>query len=222
MSLKEFGEKNLNGLVKTIFVSLVTSFVVFLIAYFIRLKEVDSFLPKFGFFIFFAILSYAIIMPAFKKIRSYDGLACMPGMMIGMTMGMIAGFLPGFFVGATNGMFYGSVWGMIVGITFGVWSGKCCGLMGIMEGMMAGFMGGLMGAMTAVMMVNDNLRVAGIVVFLVSFFIVTGLNLLIYRETKEYANKFESDELFTVILSFILTTVTIWISVFGPRSALFG
>ncbi|MGV8130957.1 MAG: hypothetical protein ACP5N7_02540 [Candidatus Pacearchaeota archaeon] len=222
MSLKEFREKDLNGIVKTVFVSLITSFVVFLIAYFIRLKDIDNFMPKYGFFIFFAILSYSVILPSLKKAVCYENISCMSGMMVGMTLGMIAGFLPGFFVGSTNGMFYGSVWGMIVGITFGVWAGKCCGIMGMMEGIMAGFMGGLMGAMTAVMMFNDNLKAAGVIVFLISLVIVTGLNLIIYRETKEHDKKFENDELFTVIVSFVLTTITIWISVFGPRSALFS
>lgn len=221
MSFKEFKEKDLSGITKTILVSLLTSFAVFLVAYFLRLKELENFIPRFGFFIFFAILSYAIIMPSLKRARCYDSLSCMPGMMIGMTIGMIAGFLPGFFVGATNGMFWGSIWGMVTGITFGVWAGKCCGIMGTMEGMMAGFMGGLMGGMTALMMFNDNLKAAGIIVFLVSTVIITGLNLMIYGETKEFNKKFESEEMFTVVVSFILTTITIWLSVFGPRSSLF-
>ena len=132
---------------------------------------------------------------------------------------MISVFLAGFYVGATNGMFYGSVWGMLVGISLGVWSGKCCGIMGIMEGMMSGFMGGLMGAMTAIMMFNDNLKIAGVIVFVISSVILIGLNFMIFRETKGADRKYE-DNFFNIVLSFLLTTLTIWISVFGPRSLL--
>ncbi|MEK6915474.1 MAG: hypothetical protein AABW89_02955 [Nanoarchaeota archaeon] len=220
MSFKEFREKDLGRITKTVLISLITSFVVFGIVYFFKLRYIDGLLPKFGFYIFFAILSYALIMPTLKKVRGYESLPCMSGMMIGMTVGMMAGFLPGFFVGATNGMFWGSIWGMLVGMTFGILSGKCCGIMGVMEGMMAGFMGGLMGAMTALMMFNDNLRASGVVIFIIGAIIMTGLNFLIYKETKSFERKTEIEELFTIVVSFILTTLTIWLSVFGPRSAL--
>ena len=50
---------------------------------------------------------------------------------------------------------------------------------------MSGFMGGLMGAMTAVMMVNDNLKPAAAVIFIVCGFIMAGLNYMIYNETKK-------------------------------------
>ena len=221
MSLREFKEEDFGRLTKTILISLVTSFVVFGLIYFFKLKYIENFTGKYGFYIFFAILSYALIMPSMRKIREYKELPCMSGMMIGMTIGMIAGLLSGFFVGATNGMFWGSVWGMLVGIGFGVWSGKCCGIMGVMEGMMAGFMGGLMGAMTALMMFNDNLKIAGIVIFIVSAFIMMGLNLMIHKETKSFDKKLNEEDMFTVVLSFTLTALTIWLIVFGPRSALF-
>lgn len=217
MGKKKNNEKEI--IAKTVLISLATSFIVFLIVYFLRLRD-NNFIDRYGFFIFFSILSYAIVMPAIKRARCYQGIACMPGMMIGMTIGMVSGFLPGFFVGATNGMFWGSVWGMTVGITIGILGGKCCGLMGMMEGIMAGFMGGLMGAMTAIMMYNDNLKAAGIIVFLVSCVILTGLNIMMTRETKEM-DGVEVDEMFTIAASFILTTVTIWLIVFGPRSTLF-
>ena len=145
----------------------------------------------------------------------------MSGMMIGMTIGMISGFLPGFFIASTNGMFWGSVVGMSFGILFGVWNGKCCGIMGAMEGMMAGFMGGIMGGMTAIMMLNDNLRVAGAVVFMISGFILFGLNYMIYTETREMERKHKDNEFFTISWSFMLTAVTTWFMVFGPRSLLF-
>ncbi len=226
MSFKEF-VKSLNNdgvegeLVKTVFISLLTSFIVLSILYFMKLREIDSFIPKYGFFIFFAILSYAIILPSVRQVRAYKHFACMSGMMIGMTIGMIAGFLPGFFVASTNGMFWGSIIGMSSGILFGIWNGKCCGVMGFMEGTMAGFMGGLMGAMTAVMMINDNLKLAGIVVWFISAIIVIGLNYMIYTETRGREREHTEDNMITIILSFVLTIITTWMIVFGPRSVLF-
>lgn len=222
MSYKEF-LKYLNKeekILKTIFVSLITSFATFAILYFLRLRDISGFFPKYGFFLFFAILSYAFIMPAVKQIKAYGEFPCMTGMMIGMTIGMISGFLSGFFLASTNGMFYGSLFGMIVGISLGVWNGKCCGIMGIMEGTMAGFMGGLMGGMTSIMMINDNLKLAGIVVFLVSGFILLGLNYAVYKESREM-EKNENGNFFNIVLSFFLTIFTILLMVFGPRSVLF-
>jgi hypothetical protein len=207
-------------LIKTIFVSLVTSFLVLGVIYFLKLRYIENFLPKYGFFLFFGLLSYALILPSIRQVRAYKEFPCMSGMMIGMTIGMIAGFLPGFFVGATNGMFWGSVFGMSIGILSGTWNGKCCGVMGIMEGMMAGFMGGLMGAMTAIMMFNDNLKTAGIIVFIISVFIMFGLNFMIYKETRGAERKHKDGELFVIVLSFIITILTIWMTVFGPRSVL--
>ena len=226
MTLKEFTKSlNINGtegeLVKTIFFSLIVSFSILAILYFIKLKYIENFIPKYGFYLFFAVLSYALILPSIRYIRAYKEFPCMSGMMIGMTTGMIAGFLSGFYVGATNGMFFGSIFGIAIGIFFGIWNGKCCGIMGIMEGMMAGLMGGLMGAMTAIMMFNDNLKAAAIVLYIVSAFIVTGLNFMIYNETREAERKHKDSELFTIFWSLILTMVTIWIMVFGPRSMLF-
>src|SRR3989344_2894200 len=135
MTFKEFAKSlSKNGvegeLIKTIFVSLITSFALLAIAYFLKLKYIENFIPKYGFFLFFAILSYAIILPSVRYVRAYREFPCMSGMMIGMT----------------------------IGIFLGAWNGKCCGIMGMMEGTMAGFMGGIMGAMTAIMMLNDNLK----------------------------------------------------------------
>ena len=226
MTLKEFAQSltrdGIEGeFVKTIFVSIITSFTIFGIFYFFRLKYIEDFIPKYGFYLFFVILGYALILPSIRHIRAYKEFPCMTGMMIGMTIGMIAGFLSGFYVGATNGMFWGSIFGIALGIFFGVWNGKCCGIMGIMEGMMAGFMGGLMGSMTSMMMLNDNLKIAGIVVFIVSAVIMFGFNYMIYKETREMERKHKDDEFFIIFLSFILTTLTIWLVVFGPRSLLF-
>ncbi|HLA23278.1 MAG TPA: hypothetical protein VJZ93_01950 [Candidatus Nanoarchaeia archaeon] len=225
MTFKNF-VKELNGegvegeLVKTIFISLTTSFFILGVLYMFKLRYIENFIPKYGFYLFFIILSYALILPSLRHVRAYKEFPCMSGMMIGMTIGMIAGFLPGFFMASTNGMFWGSLFGMSTGILFGIWNGKCCGIMGIMEGMMAGFMGGLMGAMTSIMMFNDNLKLAGVVIFVVSAFILSGLNYLIYSESKQLERKHKDGEFFTIFWSLLLTAITIWLSVFGPRSAL--
>ena len=223
MSLKKFinyvnSEKNL---LKTIFVSILTSFVILAVLYFLKLKDIENFIPKYGLFLFFSILSYALILLSIRHIRIYKEFPCMSGMMIGMTIGMLSGFLPGFYIGATNGMFYGSVFGMSIGILFGVWNGKCCGIMGMMEGLIAGFMGGLMGAMTALMMFNENLKAMGAIVFVISGITLVGLNYLIYKETREIEIKNKEDESFTIFFSLLLTVLTIWFMVFGPRSVLF-
>ncbi len=210
------------NLFKTLFISLLTSFAVLALFYFIALKNVDDFIPKYGLYLFFAILSYGLILLSARHVRTYREFACMSGMMIGMTIGAIAGILTGFFIGATNGMFWGSVFGMGVGILFGVWNGKCCGIMGVMEGIMAGFMGGLMGAMTSLMTLNDNLNYMGIIIFIVSGFIVLGLNYMIYKETRDIKEKSKENDFFIIFWSVLLTAITIWIMVFGPRSALFG
>jgi len=186
-----------------------------------KLRYVENFIPKYGFFLFFAILSYSLILPSVKHVKIYREFACMSGMMIGMTIGMISGFLAGFYIGSTNGMFIGSVFGMSLGIFLGIWNGKCCGIMGTLEGIMAGFMGGLMGSMTALMMFNDNLKYMAVLVFLVSGITLFGLNYMIYKETRE-AEKRKNDETFFIIFwSILLTTVTTWLMVFGPRSVLF-
>jgi len=219
--------KELNGdrvegeLIKTIFYSLITSLVILVLLYFTVLKNIPNFLSKYGFYIFFAALSYAIIVPAMRQVRAYKEMACMSGMMIGMTIGMISGFLVGFYVGATNGMFTGGMFGLFVGIFVGSWAGKCCGIMGVMEGIMAGFMGGLMGAMSSVMMVTDHLQIASIVVFIVSAVIMIGLNYMVYSETKETNRELQEGYFQDVIISAILISVTTWIIVYGPRSASF-
>jgi len=226
MTLQEFRQalkgKGVEGeLIKTIFLSLVASFITLGVLYFLKLRYVENFIPKYGFFLFFVVLSYTLILLPIRQVRAFRQFSCMSGMMIGMTIGMVSGFLAGFFVGATNGMFYGSVFGMVVGILLGVWNGKCCGIMGIIEGMMAGFMGGLMGAMTSVMMLNDNLKAAGVIIFLICGAILFGLNYMIFKETNGTEREVKEGNLFTIGLSFALTTVTIWLMVYGPRSLLF-
>ena len=226
MSFSEFMNKLMKDevegeIVKTVFYSLFTSLIVFGILYYLKLRNISGFMDKYGFFLFFSFLSYSLIIAVIRQVRAFKEFPCMSGMMIGMTLGMIAGFLSGYFVGATNGMFYGSVFGMVIGIIVGGINGRCCGIMGIMEGIMAGFMGGIMGAMTAVMMINDNLKLAGLVVFIVSAVIMIGLNYMVYKETRQMERQRNEDSFITIVLSFILTIVTIWLMVFGPRSILF-
>ncbi|MBU0907195.1 MAG: hypothetical protein KKE05_03500, partial [Nanoarchaeota archaeon] len=76
MSFKEF-TKELNGeraegeIIKTVFVSLTTSFVLLAVLYFARLRYIDDFIPKYGFYLFFAVLSYAAVMPAVRQVKSF-------------------------------------------------------------------------------------------------------------------------------------------------------
>ena len=228
MSFKEF-VKELNAnrrvegeLVKTIFYSLVTSIIVLGVIYYFKLRFIENFIPKYGFYLLFAVLSYALFIPTIRQVRAYERFGCMSGMMIGMTIGMMAGFLAGFFVGATNGMFVGGVFGMAVGIVLGVWMGSCCGVMGFMEGIMAGLMGGWMGAMTSVMLINDHLKLATGIIFAITSVIMIGLNYMIYIETKETERQKSEDHFITVIVTFILTILTTWLMASGPRSLLFG
>ena len=221
--LRELNGSRVEGeLVKTFLYLIISSTITLGILYFVRLRPIENFAHDYGIFIFLAALSYAVILPSVRHVRAYKELHCMAGMMVGMTTGMIAGFLSGFYIAATNGMFVGSVFGMIIGIIIGVWNGRCCGIMGIMEGLMAGFMGGLMGAMTAVMLINDHLRAAAIIVLIVGATTLAGLHYLVYREMKESECLRREDNFLIVLLSVILTAVTTWIIVFGPRSAVFG
>jgi len=220
--VKELNNNEVEGeLIKVILTSLVVSLVTLGIIYIFKFRAISDFNSKYLLYLFLACASYAFIIPSIYYVRSFKEFPCMSGMMIGMTIGMISGFLPGMFVGATNGMFYGSVFGMLIGIVFGVWMGKCCGIMGMMEGMMAGFMGGLMGAMTAVMMINDNIKIAAVILTVVSIAILLGLNYMIYKETRGAERKHKDDFLFVPIVTFILTILTIIVMIFGPRSALF-
>ncbi len=227
MSFRQFineldGNRIEGELVKSILYSFIFSFGLLLLLYFFRLKYIDGFISKYGFFLFFEVLSFSVILPSVRHVRAYRQFSCMSGMMIGMTTGMIAGFLPGYFMGATNGMFYGVMFGMLVGIPLGIWNGKCCGIMGIMEGLMAGFMGGLMGAMTSVMLLNDNLKIASVIIFLISVAIMFSLNYMIYFEMKENEVQYKEDNTIIIFLSLVLTAITVWLMVFGPRSFLFS
>jgi len=224
MAFKQF-LKELNGsrvegeLLKTSFISLMASFLVLSIVYFLFLRGSD--IGNKLFFIFMSLLSYALILPVVRQIRAYPYLSCSTGMMVGMTIGMVAGFLPSFYLASTNGMFYGSVWGIILGVLFGFYNGKSCGIMGVMEGIMAGFMGGLMGAMTAIMLLNDHLVYMALIVFIVCAIIVGGLNYLVYSEMSTKLTKREGYG-FIVISNLVLTILTILLTLVGPKGGIFS
>ena len=227
MSLKKF-MKELNGnrvegeLVKTVFYSLVTSFLVIGILYLLVLKNITGFISNYGFYLFLASISYALVLPAIRQVRAYKQFGCMSGMMIGMTTGMVVGFMGGYFIGATDGMFIGSVFGIVIGSVLGVWMGSCCGIMGLMEGIMAGFMGGLMGAMTSVMLLNDHLKLATVIISIFTAIISISLNYMIFFEMKENDRQRKEDQSMTIFITFALIILTTWLMVLGPRSALFG
>jgi len=71
MTFKNF-VKELNGegvegeLVKTIFISLTTSFFILGVLYMFKLRYIENFIPKYGFYLFFIILSYALILPSLR------------------------------------------------------------------------------------------------------------------------------------------------------------
>lgn len=228
MNLQKFiaelsGTRVEGELVKTFFISLISSLAVIVLAWVVRLRFIDGFWSDYGLITGYAVLMYALLVPAIRQIRAYGQFACMTGMMIGMTLGMMAGFLSGFYLGATNGMFVGAVFGMIVGIGAGTWTGGCCcGIMGYMEGIMAGFMGGIMGAMTSVMMLNDHLQTAMLIVTGISALIILSLNVLVHEEMEKESRQNTESQSRTIILSAALSAATLWVMVFGPRSGLFG
>ena len=192
MSFKEF-TKELSGsriegeLVKAGFYSLITSFIVIGLFYFLGILN-QSLIGKYGQVLLLMALSYAVILIAVRQIGNYGQMGCMSGMMIGMTIGMIAGFLPGFYIGMTNGMFLGSVFGMVVGIT-------------------------------SVMLLNDNVAIMALIVFVVCTVIMVGLNYMVYNEMKEIKEK-RGDQSRVIWLTAGLMILTILIVVYGPRSLL--
>ena len=59
------------------------------------------------------------------------------------------------------------------------------------------------------------------IIFVVSGAILIGLNYMIYKETREMEIQGDDGVFFTIFWSILLTSLTIWMAVFGPRSALF-
>lgn len=221
--LKELSGIRVEGeLIKSIFFSLVSSAIVIAILYFFNYKNIDNFLSNYFLYIFLASISIALFSAIIRQVRAYNQFACMSGMMIGMTCGMIGGFIFGLYVGANNGMFIGSIFGIFIGIIIGIWLGKCCGIMGVMEGIMAGFMGGLMGAMTAVMMINDNLKLAVIISSIISWTILILLSYMVYNEKKEHKREKKEDYSLIIFISILLIILFSYIIIYGPKSSLFG
>lgn len=223
--VKEFLIKLMNDevegeILKSFFFSLLTGFITLGLFYFISLKDIVNF-DKYSSFLYFILISFALIIPSINQIKFYKEFPCMSGMMIGMTLGMISGFLSGFYIGASNGMFYGSLFGILFGILIGIYVGKSCGVMGVLEGVMAGFMGGIMGAMTAIMMYNDNLKLFGLISLIICAFILLCLQYMTYKESRMLEKAKNIDQFSNIVLMFILTVISIWIIVFGPRSVLF-
>lgn len=220
--LAELNGKRIEGeLLKTLFVSIFVSFAILSFLYLAYLRNLLDFVSKYSTYILFGVIVNALIVATIRQITHYKQFACMAGMMIGMTVGMIAGFMNGYIIGATNGILVGSFFGVVVGVIIGIWMGSCCGVMGFMEGIMAGFMGGLMGAMTAVMMLNENLFLATLLVFFVSVAILVSLIYMIYNEMRENDSPVRTEAGISIIVSFLLTALMILIMVFGPRSDLF-
>lgn len=156
---------------------------------------------------------------SYYHLRCYKKkMSCQNGMMVGMVSGMIIGFLSGALIGAANGMFVGSIVGIVLGVYFGMKLGKSCGVMGGLEGVMAGLMAGLMGAMSSVMLVNDNLVAALLVLFLVSLFILGGTSYMMRREAGSRSgnelNCTKSKFFFYCLAIFLVMLV---IMLFGPK-----
>ena len=202
------------------FVGLFLLFGVFYKFYFSALPD---FTTKYLWYFFYTIIVVIANATAIYHLKAYrNAVTCMTGMMIGMTIGMITGFSLGYLVGATNGMFIGTVYGILLGVVVGIWCGKCCGIMGIMEGAMAGLMGGSMGAMLSVMMLSDHILLFTPFFILVCIGILFGLGHIVFKEhalSEEKIIKPYPLSLFFVIC-FIVTTITILLMLYGPKSIL--
>jgi hypothetical protein len=225
MSLRKFiNSHNGNGpegnIIKNLLASIITGLLFIAIIYFIT-KDSELF-PKYGYYLFVAVISYGFIISSIIYIRTYKSYSCMTGMMIGMTIGMAGGFIPGMFIGATNGLFYGSLFGITVGAILGIWVGSSCGVMGFMEGIMAGFMGGLMGAMTTLMLLNDHLNLAIGIFSGIEIIILISLNYMIYMDSREREVDRNEDYFITLLISLILISLTSWMMLYGPRGGIFA
>jgi hypothetical protein len=188
-------------------------------------RAIPNFMPRYGSYLIYITVSVVAVGMGVWHIKAYrHTFNCSLGMMAGMTIGMIAGFLFGAIIGATNGIFMGSVYGMFLGMFIGAWCTRSCGIMSIMEGLMAGLMGGLMGAMTTVMMLNDNLLLFMPLLVGSIAMITAGMVVMIYKESSEHHDKIPKTDMYDgfsfVSLLFILTILTTFVMIYGPKSAL--
>ena len=204
------------------FNTLIVLSLVEIISYFGFFTNVPDFFSKYVFYLIFLVLSVVLTATSIWHIKAYgNDYSCMSGMMVGMTIGMISGFLIGTIVGATNGMFIGSIVGLLSGVIVGSWCGSCTGIMGIMEGMMAGLMGGLMGAMTSLMLINDNLKIMILILFIISALILLGLDYMIYKENNTREINIKYNKFNFISFCFAVTITITFIMVYGPKSVLF-
>lgn len=195
------------------------------IGYFGFFQFIPDFLANYGLWIFYLILSVAVVSAAAWHYYTYDvKITCMVGMMVGMTFGMQTGMLIGAVLGATNGFFVGSLGGMLIGTIIGLVAGKCCGIMGVMEGMMAGVMGGTMGPMITVMMFSDHIQIFMPFYVVINILIIAGLTYMLFEESVEGKNVKRRNISFGTLASVavLVTIVLVAIMVYGPKNPLLG
>lgn len=188
-------------------------------------KAIPNFASHYGMYMVYIAVSATIIGIGMWHTKAYrHTFTCSTAMMTGMTIGMMAGFLLGAIIGATNGFFMGAVYGMFLGMFTGAWCTRTCGIMSIMEGLMAGLMGGIMGSMTTFMMLNDNLSIFMPLLVGSITLIMGGLSVMIYKESSEHhgtIQKRDKFEMFSYVsLLFVLSMLTTFLMVYGPKSAL--
>jgi copper chaperone CopZ len=194
-----------------------------LLSYFLIFNKTENFLPNYGWWAFYLIISVTSLVMATWHYFAYQGkVTCMTGMMIGMTFGMQTGMMIGAIIGATNGFFWGAMAGMILGTGIGLITGKCCGVMGLMEGAMAGLMGGTMGPMITVMMFSDHVLWFMPFYMIINLGIIIGLSYMLYEEVvegKEVKIK-PLDSTTLIATSIIITALLLVLIIYGPSSAL--
>ena len=194
------------------------------VAYFSLLKNIPDFTANYGWWMFYLIISIAVVAIGMWHYYAYNAkVTCMVGMMIGMTFGMQTGMMIGAIIGATNGFFVGALSGMLIGTAVGSITGKCCGVMGVMEGMMAGVMGGTMGPMISVMMFSDNLLIFMPFYMIINIIIVLGLSYMLFEEVVEHNAMIKKEPLDFMTLASIcvvIATALAALMVYGPSSSL--
>ncbi|MCB9359005.1 hypothetical protein H6503_03690 [Candidatus Woesearchaeota archaeon] len=196
------------------------------IAYFLFLKNIPDFIPRYGWWIFYLNISVSTTAMGIWHTLAYRAkVTCMVGMMIGMTIGMQSGMMIGAVIGATNGFFIGSMTGMLIGTIVGAITGRCCGVMGIMEGMMAGVMGGTMGPMITVMMFSDHVLIFMPFYIAINVAILWGLSFMLYEEVVEYGESVEkkpTDFATLASITIIATVLLMMIILYAPKSIFIG
>ncbi len=185
---------------------------------FLATLEASKALPFMG----FGSIGIALGLLSIGHIRPYGRQTCQAGMMLGMGVGMMLGFLVGALFGATNGMFIGSVLGMLVGMGLGAWIGRCCGAMGVLEGLMGGLMAGTMGAMLTVMLFNDHQLEFMVFLWAVCAVILGLLSYMLFEENGLAPKTARVDVWKFLLLGVLLTLVTDYLLLFGPKSPLAG